>query len=576
MKINTLQKKLTIFFALTLFIPVMIMSFFMPFYYQYLIEKETQRLTENTLSALRSNIEMYLDDLERITILPYFDENLMKALQIKAENYENHDLSTKIFVERTLIESIPMYFQSLRPDIVGTLILPADGSVYSFTVLGSYAVQDYPFQKQDWYQKTINANGKATFISTHPQEYLVNPPANQVFSVSRLIKDPNSLKPLGVIMADADTASLEKVINEVQFDVDSIQAIFNEDGELFYSSSSLSKEMLHQIKNNDQIVKGENDTFVVVSKEIERANWKIVALLSKTQLSSKIKWIYFIGILFAFCGILLTVFLFFVLSRWITKPFKKMTRKMNEVQQGNLQVRLNVKGNDEIAQLGHTFNDMIEKINELIEREYKAVLNQKKAEYQALQSQIQPHFLFNTLNGFIALNRIGDRKKLEQAILSLSYLLRYILNQESWTTIKDAFLFLERYCELQKLRFDDRLKVHLYYDETLSYYRIPKLLLQPLVENAIIHGIEPSEKPCTLRIIVELKDIEDKSHLVINITDDGVGFNKESINNQQSIGLSNVKERLKMAYPKSIFSIESKEGVGTKVVIQIPEKDVRT
>lgn len=500
----------------------------------------------------------------------------MKALQIKANDYEWQDTSTKIFVEKTLTESIPIYFQSLRPEIVGSLILPADGSVYAITHVGSYAVNDYPFQKAEWYQKTIVANGKATFISTHPQEYLVNPPADQVFSVSRLIKDPNTLKPLGVIMADADTASLERVMNRIQFDVESKQAIFNEDGELFYASSTLSKEMLQQIKNNEPNVKGEDDTFVVVSKEIERANWKIVVLLSKTQLSSKIKWIYFIGILFAFGGILLTVFLFFVLSRWITKPFKKLTSTMKEVQKGNLQVRLNVKGNDEIAQLGHTFNSMIDKVNQLIDREYKAVLNQKKAENRALQSQIQPHFLFNTLNGFIALNRMGDRKTLEQAILSLSSMLRYTLNQESWATIKDAFLFLERYCKLQQLRFDDRLQVVLHYDEKISHYQIPKLLLQPLVENAIIHGIEPSEKPCTLSVTAELKDIQDESHLVISICDDGVGFNTKCFQKEDSIGLSNVKERLKMVYPQSVFSIESKEGVGTTVTIQIPEKDVRT
>jgi two-component system, sensor histidine kinase YesM len=575
MKTFTLQKKLTIFYALTLFIPIVIIAFFMPFYYQHLIEKETQTLTKNTLTALSHNIETYLVDLERITILPYFHDHLMKALKIKASKYHEKDMPTKVFVEQTLTNSLPAYFQTLRQDIVGTIILPVDGSVYVRTNSGSNAVEDYHFNKQDWYKKAIAADGKATFISAHPQKYLVNPPADEVFSVARLIKDPESLKPLAVIMADADTATLKRGLNGIHFNVKSIRAIINENGEVFYSSSPLSKSMLDQINNNNTTIKDEHDSYVVVSKEIQRANWKIVVLLSKAQLSAKIKWMYVTGILFAFGGLLLTVWLFFILSRWITNPFKKLMAVMKKVQEGNLHVRFSTIGNDEIAQLGNTFNSMIEKINDLIDREYKAVLNQRNAEYRALQSQIQPHFLFNTLNGFIALNRLGDRKTLEQAILSLSSMLRYTLGQEDWTTIKEAFQFLNSYCGLQQLRFQDRLQVKIYYDEKLSSCKIPKLLLQPLVENAIIHGMEPSNKPCKLTISAELKDSLQGTYLVIRIHDNGVGFNVESMKNDKSIGISNVRERLKMAYPESIFSIESQEGSGTLVTIQIPEKDVR-
>ncbi|WJE50719.1 sensor histidine kinase [Bacillus cereus] len=575
MKAYTLQKKLTIFYALTLLIPILIISLLMPSYYQYLIEKETQTLTENTLTALSHNIETYLDDLEQITTLPYFNDNLMKALKIRASGDYNHDMPTKVFVEKTLTNSLPTYLQNLRQDIVGTIILPVDGSVYIRTNNGSSAVEGYPYMKQAWYKKAIAADGKATFISAHSQNYLVNPPADEVFSVARLIKDPESLKPLGVSMANADTATLRRVMSDNHFSVDSTRAIFNENGELFYASSSLSKDMLDQIKNKETTIKGEHDSYITVSKEIQPANWKIVVLLSKSQLSDKIKWMYIVGVLFAVGGLLLTVFLFFILSRWITDPFKKLIGVMNKVQQGDLHARSVTTGNDEIAQLGNTFNSMIDKINELIDSEYKAVLNQRNAENRALQSQIQPHFLFNTLNGFIALNRMGDRKTLEKAILSLSSMLRYSLGRENWTTIKEAFQFLEKYCGLQQLRFQDRLQVEIHYDEMLSNYNIPKLLLQPLVENAIIHGIEPSDKPCKLTISAAIKDIFHEPHLVIRIHDNGIGFNTEGKTNSQSIGIPNVCERLKMTYPESTFSIESKEGSGTNVTIQIPEKDVR-
>ncbi|MFC7442069.1 sensor histidine kinase [Laceyella putida] len=575
MKAYTLKGKLTIFYGLTILIPIVIISIIMPYTFQYLIEKETQTLTETTLQTLSHNIEMYLDDLERITIIPYFNDPLMRALQLKVFGYDEADLSTEVFVERTLANSLSTYFHNLRADIVGTIILPADGSVYVTTNGISKSIDDFPYKNQEWYRKAIAANGKAIFISAHAQDYLDNPPADEVFSVARLIKDPESLRPLGVIIADADTSALKRMMGNIQFNVASKRAIFNENGELFYASSPVSDEMIKQIKDKKTTIQDEHDSYVVVSQEIQPANWKIVVLLSKSELNAKLKWMFLAGIMFAIGGLVLTYLLFSALSKWIVNPFQHAIRVMKRVQHGDLQVRLETRGNDEIAQLGHSFNLMIEKINELIDREYKAVLNQRNAEYRALQSQIQPHFIFNTLNGFIALNRMGDRKTLEHAILSLGSMLRYILDKEEWTTIKDAFRFIEQYCGLQRLRFQDRMEVEIHYGEVLGNCRILKLLLQPLIENAIIHGIEPSDNPCKLVISATIKEIGDEPYLVINIHDNGVGFDANNMTNNRSIGISNVRERLMITYPESTFSIESKEGSGTSVTIQIPEKDVR-
>jgi two-component system, sensor histidine kinase YesM len=248
---------------------------------------------------------------------------------------------------------------------------------------------------------------------------------------------------------------------------------------------------------------------------------------------------------------------------------------MYKVQEGDLSVRVNTSGNDEITLLGNSFNSMLEKVNDLIDREYRSELNLRNAEFRALQSQIHPHFLFNTLNGFIALNRMGDRNTLEGAILSLSKMLRYSLKQEEWTTIKDDFQFLNSYCSIQQLRFDDRLKVSFYYDEVVADYKIPKLILQPFVENAIIHGAEPSIRHCNLLISAKIIQQEKEQFLELRVEDNGVGFNAEKEFESNSIGITNVRERLKMIYPSSSFQITSSIHNGTKVVIQIPKKDVK-
>jgi two-component system sensor histidine kinase YesM len=196
---------------------------------------------------------------------------------------------------------------------------------------------------------------------------------------------------------------------------------------------------------------------------------------------------------------------------------------------------------------------------------YKELLERRDAEYRALQSQIQPHFLYNLLNALIGLNRMGERRTLESAILCLKDMLRYTLEKDDWTTVNDEMAFLAKYCELQQMRFGERLAVRFECQPEAQAFRIPKLILQPLVENAIIHGIEPLGRPGTLEVTATMDRRE--GGLSIVVRDNGVGF-AETGTGQRHIGLANVKERLLIAFPKAFLSIRSQPG-DTRVAIEI-------
>lgn len=290
--------------------------------------------------------------------------------------------------------------------------------------------------------------------------------------------------------------------------------------------------------------------------------------LPNSEIISQLRWLYIIGGLFAVCGLFLTVIVFFLLSKWIIRPFKEIIWTMKKVEKGNLQTRLQVRGTDEVAQIGLAFNRMINQVEELIVREYQAKFNQQQAEYRSLQAQIQPHFLYNILNGFIGLNRIGEHEKLEESIIHLSKMLRYILAGRDWTSVKEECDFLTWYCQLQQLRFQDRLQYHIRYDTESMSVPIPKLLLQPLVENSIIHGIEPLNQQRELNVDVHMMN---NHTLVISVTDNGTGFDASKAG--KSVGLTNVKERLYLAYPEGEFALDSKIGEGTRIHIQIPIKE---
>lgn len=570
----SLRFRLMIFYLIIFLVLAAIMIFAMPYYFQQSLSNETRTLTEGTLTSIARNIETYLDDLNRLTITPYLNDDVMQAMQLKASpNYNQADDYSKLLADRALKTTLPLFLQNSRTDILATVLVTPDGTAYVASVGAAYGepVTDYAYTQQDWYQKAIQADGDVVFISSHPEDYLSNIPVRQVFSVARLIKDPDTRQPLGVIMADADTVVLARIINDIYFNVSSIVCVFDDQNKLLYSSRPLPEELQNRNFGDASTVEANGDSYVTVSTVISPAQWKLVVLLSNTEVAAKTRWIYVTGILFAVGGLILTFVLFFILSRWVGHPFQEMIAVMKQVETGNLKTRFMVPGNhDEISELGRALNNMIERLNELIEREYKAVINQRNAEYRALQSQIHPHFIYNTLSGFLGLNRLNDTVGLEKAILALSGMLHYIFEGEDRVNLHDEITFIQRYCELQWLRFRERLTSQVRCDKAAEEIRIPKLLLQPLVENAMIHGIEPAGRPCTMSVDVNLVQQDGKPWVCITIRDDGRGFDPQAPGRKEGLGLANVRERLQIAFPDAKMSLSSQANSGTKVVIEFP------
>jgi two-component system sensor histidine kinase YesM len=570
---RTLRAKLSILYLLTTVIPLVIIVFVMPSYYENIITRDSQTLTAATLSAISHNIDTYLDDLNRLTLTPYLDDGVMDALKQKASHeYTTASAYQQLQTTQALYTKLPNFLRMTREDILSTIILPFDGSVFAAAKYSpSSPIPNYPFSKQIWYKKALEADGDGVFVNPHPQDYLLTPISAQVFSVARLIKDPDSGRPLAVMMADADTVVLKNIVNGVQLNVSSIIAVFGSNEQLLYSSQPLSEHVIQALAHKEAMIQDGGNAYLPVSKATAQAPWSVVILLSQSEMNAQLQWLYIAGAFFAIIGLFLTLLLFSILSRWIMTPFQRMMKVMQQVQEGNLQTRFVFDGEDEIALLGNAFNTMITRLDETIEREYVARLKQRNAEYRALQSQIQPHFLYNTLNGFIGLNRLGERKTLEKAILALSGLLRHVLSNEEWVTIKEEFLFLQRYCELQALRFQEKMMFELKYEDALADFKIPRVLLQPLVENAVIHGIEPADHYCSLRVDARMIRVEEENKSVIRILieDNGVGFAMQAQDANSHLGLANVCERLKIAYEAASLFISSEAGNGTRIVIEI-------
>jgi len=265
------------------------------------------------------------------------------------------------------------------------------------------------------------------------------------------------------------------------------------------------------------------------------------------------------------------------LSATITKPVKSLAKAMKRFEKGDYSVRLNPRGKDEMGQLMHAFNYMADEIDTLIHRVYEVRLARQEAEIAALEAQINPHFLYNALDA-IQWMLIGKAEhEIAEVVRSLGKILRYSVDrQQRFVTLENELQYVEHYLHIQKYRLEDRLAYEIEVDETLRAHIIPKLILQPLIENAIIHGVEGVPKA----IITLVGSVED-DRLILTVRDYGKGMtpaeletvrmNLELDDETAHVGMRNVHRRLRLQFGDPYgLTVDAEPGRGCTVTISLP------
>ena len=279
-------------------------------------------------------------------------------------------------------------------------------------------------------------------------------------------------------------------------------------------------------------------------------------------------------------GTVVAIGLALLFSRSIARPISTLASRMGEVERGNLKIHRIKSTIDEFALLEQSFNVMVTQIVNLLDLTREEQKKLSIAERKALESQMNPHFLFNTLNTIKALARLHGEEEIYTITVKLGKLLRSTIdNHESESTLAESMALIDSYLTIQKLRFGDKLKTEIYLDETLKEVKTPKLIIQPLVENAIIHGLEPKVGEWKLSVRVE----EKAGRITITIADNGVGFEKgalpdnlDELANSGHVGVYNVYRRLVLTYGDDLhFSIKSTVGAGTVVNISFQRDETQ-
>lgn len=588
---NTITGRIVISFLVGTLVPTIIIVALLCLQFERNFRATAQEQMEVSGSLVADLLGSQFDNIYTITMSPYYNSYFSSRTAMDPSDPDYQTRYLEFQDEMQQLFNLTTYSSS---DIMDLAIWSDGLSLYHIL----YDEHWYPamlqnITEQPWYAHTLELDGKLAFtpaVSSAAAEE-DDPLDTSLFFITRQIRNIHNPDQTNLVILTLSTSTLDAQLKNLNLLYDSFVTITNERDELIYSSRPLTGQILDKILTETEF-HGDSSTWYSESFQLENYDLTVHVVHCLDELHRQILSLVLSAVVLYLAGLLAAYQLFRRYNRWIAASIQPLLDTFARIEDGDLETHCQHLPVEEFDKLSVSVNQMIDQLNERIRREYLMTIQQKSLQLYALQSQIQPHFLNNTLYCFIALNQLGERSTLNTALYSLSHLLRYVLSKERYTTLGQECAFLEDYLTLQKLRFADRLTYELICPEELQSARIPRLLLQPLLENAIIHGIEPSESPCLCRLVCEKK----QDRLVLSILDNGVGFRQEefdrklqesiaitadptsaafrsSTREKTSIGIYYVRERLKMWSERAVLQVR-RENETTIAEITVPLEEV--
>ncbi len=526
-----------------------------------------------TLYLIDTNIDSLFENINNYSKMILSNEVIRDALNNKTNYY---DINTAGKVEKVL-----RGFEEAMPQISSIYIYDNYGRRYYVEKLALKRDRFKSIQEVSWFDTLLDYAGG--YLLKYNSGNLFEPVDNENYvSHVRIINDIQTMEIIGVLVInitdDAIKKSFEKIIDRYDTDI----AVFDEDNQPIVSFKKRSVSDLVNLREvfdyppKLSASKADMQKYLLSGHVMEKYNWKIVSAMKFDELSQDTGVFRIVTlIIIVFTGIILFIGSL-TISRMIAVPAIKLLKSMKKIEKGEFVKIEAIKRNDEMGKLVHGFNIMIEEIQSLIRRIIKNQKDIRHAELQALQAQIKPHFLYNTFDVISSLALDGENRKIYAVIKSLGNYYRTSLSKGSEViTLKQEVDIVKNYLIIQQVRYGEIFIADFNIDERAEDFKVLKLILQPLVENALYHGIKPMGYGGIIRISTQYNG--DK--VVVHVEDNGVGMSGNDIERilldsseeRKSFGLKTTLERIGIFYGISNFyKIESKKGIGTTITIEIP------
>ena len=533
------------------------------------LEKSADSNTLQVVKQVSGSIDERMLKYEDIIYYIATDEEIMSFVIGK----ENH---------REALDRLKIY-ENRNPGIVGIMVVSEDDRELSNTmrrISRDYLSQDL------WFQNAINEPEHLQLISSpmgrNVAAYNTRIASDDVISLSKAIVDETGTV-LGVILMDIDFGVFESIIEDTVVGEGGFVFIQDEKNQIVYTR--INKVVYHirpEIFDGSDVTKTVNikgEDYKVSYIESDYTYWKTVGVFALSEALGSVNQLQVIILMMSIVIIALSFMASFFLSNSITKPIAKLKSLMKKAEEGELDLEYDSIYNDEVGQLGHSFNTMIASMKSLINLVYEEQKKKREAELEIFRAQIKPHFLYNTLD---TIHWLVKENKNEESILvikALTRLFRITLSKgKEIITVAEEIRHVESYLTIQSVRYEDKFDYVIECDEQIAQLRITKLILQPIVENAIYHGIK--EKRGKGYICANF--YVDDNVIKIVIEDDGVGLAVDDVKRINGVlrghvqqtteyGIYNVNEKIQLAYGEQygVF-VESFLGKGTKITILHP------
>ncbi|MEW9702069.1 sensor histidine kinase [Paenibacillus sp. SI8] len=578
----SMARKLIVVFVFLIILPITLTGYVSYQNYSKSIKKNTSLYATQLTDNITNRLDDYIGDMEQISQIPLYLTSLQQLLE---------DRSQSLTQKQVEMENYIRILNNIKRGTNSIYIFDIHNNKY-YTVSSGGVRTDLEARADEWKQLAHEAGGRSVFLST---QQLANWQSGKfAFTVIRQIRDFFTQEPIGTIAVDANISVIQNLVHDLETAGGGKVLMIDANNHVIYDTEQ--KRITEQITNDplvlqavgksgDFITKIDGVSYLCIYSQSLKTGWKTIIRIPLGEIMKDALQTQNITLLVTCSIMVFALFISILLSFALTKPMKRLMRLMKKAELGDLDVSFNVQTRDEAGRLGLHFNSMLERIKELIQQVYVIEGRKKEAELAALQNQINPHFLYNTLETIRMTAEINDDEEAAEMIAALGKLFRHSIQKANRiVSLKQEFEHLETYIQIINYRYHN--KFHLILDDfwPIEHYPAIPLLFQPIVENSVVHAQSEDES----KVIEILVSYEITGHMLIFlIQDNGAGMEpdvlarlneelstgipREKADSQGGIGLLNVDERIKLQYgPAYGLQLLSQPGEGTQVIMTLP------
>ena len=560
-------------FSVLMVIAVLIFLLIAMNYTSNSIYENSINYTSQIIKQVNYDIDSYVTYLENISYIVSTSSDVSNYLYNENQTEkEREDEKQRILSQfKTILDS--------RSDIYNIAVVANNGR--SILNDGHDEFTEYiNIKEQDWYQAALTTREGTAISSSHVQNSIKSS-YKWVITLSKALIDYNTAKKDGVFFVDLNYTAISELCNNNSIGNKGYIFIVDENGNIIYHPKQqlmyggLITENIDEIMASDEDYLNTGDKIYTFSKS-RKTGWTVVGAANTSELLKNNKQAQMMYLLVAGVLLLSVIVISNIISREITRPIRQLRDSMSMVEEGQFdKANVVVTAKNEIGSLSKSFNVMTERIHTLMEQNVYEQKQKRKNEMRALQAQINPHFLYNTLDSIIWMSEAGQNEEVVLMTSALAKLLRQsISNDKEQVTLAEEIEYVRSYLTIQKMRYKDKLEYSIEVAPEILHVMIIKFALQPLVENAIYHGLKYKETKGNLNI----RGYERGSKVCITIADDGVGMDDETLEHifdetkkahkSNGVGVPNVQKRLQLYYGAEYgITYISRKGVGTVATV---------